>query len=699
MHRITALFLALAMMLCSFVPSTQGYSLLYTDASATTQIRWPTTTIQIALSTSLNSPPPNIKAGSDVVGAAQRALARWSQATGIQFNVTTGGPEAIGQDGVSVITVSQANASQFSGGTEPQGRARIFYNPANGLITEADVAINPNSGVQFSTDGTNNTFDLESTFMHEIGHLLGLEHSGIVGATMQPRQSLNGYYSLPAFTMRTLSDDDRAGARAIYFRSAAGTVGGTATLRGTVTHASSGSAAFGAHVWLEEVATGRAVAGNIAISNGAYRIDGIAPGRYRVIVEQLDEPVAASQIASRTGAYTGLQNAQIPFRTTEAGEVTLLADEDRTFNIAVGNQPFINPTQLGVNNFISSVPVPLAPGTYTFFVAGDNLTQSQISQTGVQITSPFFSVNQSSVSYQTIPFNGTQLPLISFQAILNPDAPSGDYSIRVQANSGEVAYITGGLAVENPSVPNPIDNNGFFVRQHYLDFLDREPEPEGFNYWLNILNGCGTDRSCLNRVRVEISSRFFAELEFQRTGYYVMRLYRAAYGQFPNYQQFIADRRQVQNNEASQRAFAAQFVGRAEFQAKYGALNNQNFVNLLYDTTAGAGSFAAERQAHITALTSGQKTRADVLHEVANLPIFAERTPIYNQAWVRMQYFGYLRRDAEAQGEAYWINVINNQLPNNYQAMICAFLNSAEYQLRFGAQRGRFSETDCGVFY
>jgi subtilisin family serine protease len=250
-----------------------------------------------------------------------------------------------------------------------------------------------------------------------------------------------------------------------------------------------------------------------------------------------------------------------------------------------------------------------------------------------------------------------------------------------------------------PPPANQIDDISFFVRQHYLDFLNREPEQGGFDYWTGLLRGCNGDSNCLNGVRVEISSRFFAELEFQRTGYYVMRLYRASFGRFPNYQEFTADRQLVQNNEASQRAFAAQFIQRNEFQAKYGALNNQNFVNLLYDTTAGAGSFAAERQAHITALTSGQKTRADVLHEVANLPIFAERTPIYNQAWVRMQYFGYLRRDAEAQGEAYWINVINNQLPNNYQAMICAFLNSAEYHGRFGTQRGQFTETSCSRFY
>jgi hypothetical protein len=267
---------------------------------------------------------------------------------------------------------------------------------------------------------------------------------------------------------------------------------------------------------------------------------------------------------------------------------------------------------------------------------------------------------------------------------------------RDRAGNVETGKTVAEATITTPNViGNSIDDISFFVRQHYLDFLEREPEPDGFAYWTNLLRGCNSDRACLNGVRVEISSRFFAELEFQRTGYYVMRLWRASYGNFPNYQQFLADRRQVQNNETSQRAFAAQFVTRQEFLSRYlTTLTAEQFVTQLYET-AGANSSTPERQAHIQALQSGQKTRADILHEVVNLPMFGERTVVYNSAWVRMQYFGYLRRDAEAQGEAYWTDVINNRSPNNYQAMICAFLNSAEYHRRFSEVRGQFTELDC----
>jgi hypothetical protein len=239
---------------------------------------------------------------------------------------------------------------------------------------------------------------------------------------------------------------------------------------------------------------------------------------------------------------------------------------------------------------------------------------------------------------------------------------------------------------------NPIDDNYFFVRQQYLDFLDREPEPEGFNYWTNILNGCGTDPSCLNSVRIEISSRFFIELEFQRTGFYVIRLWQAAYGRFPTFSEFMIDRRQVQNTDESRALFASNFVQRSSFTSIYGGLSNTDYVNKLFDS-AGLTPYGSERAAEIQALNSGTKTRAQVLQDVVEIPEFKNR--YYNLAFIRLQYYGYLRRNADSSGEAYWIDVLTNRSPNNYQAMICAFINSSEYQLRFSQMRGRFNELNC----
>jgi hypothetical protein len=275
-------------------------------------------------------------------------------------------------------------------------------------------------------------------------------------------------------------------------------------------------------------------------------------------------------------------------------------------------------------------------------------------------------------------------------------APGTIYYINVDGYNNEgLGGDTGSIKLNwtqgNCTATNPIDETNSFVRQHYLDFLDREPDAGGFAYWTNILNGCGADADCLNKVRVEISSRFFIELEFQRTGFFVMRLYQASFGQPPNFTQFIADRKNVQNTTESQRQFAAAWVARPAFLTQYPAnLSAQDFVNQLYNM-AGIANPTARADA-INALNNAQKNRADVIFDLVELTEFQNRE--YNPTFVRMQYFGYLRRDIDPSGYNFWINVVNST--NNYRGMICAFVNSSEYQLRFHGTRGRFTELDCG---
>jgi Domain of unknown function (DUF4214) len=180
-------------------------------------------------------------------------------------------------------------------------------------------------------------------------------------------------------------------------------------------------------------------------------------------------------------------------------------------------------------------------------------------------------------------------------------------------------------------------------------------------------------------------------LEFQQTGYFVMRLYKAAYGKFPTFLEFVADRRLVGASTASQLAFAQEFTSRPAFTAIYGNLTNEQFVKLLYDT-ANLKPYTSERAQQVYLLGLG-KSRAQVLQDLVEINEFRIRE--FNPAFVRMMYFGFLRRDAEANGEAYWLNVITNITPNNYRGMICAFLNSAEYHQRFSSVRGRFKEGDC----
>ncbi len=75
------------------------------------------------------------------------------------------------------------------------------------------------------------------------------------------------------------------------------------------------------------------------------------------------------------------------------------------------------------------------------------------------------------------------------------------------------------------TLPNPIDDPQFFVRQHYLDFLGREPDPPGLAFWTNEITSCGADAQCVEVKRINVSAAFFLSIEFQETGYLAYRIY------------------------------------------------------------------------------------------------------------------------------------------------------------------------------
>ncbi|MGI8656674.1 MAG: Calx-beta domain-containing protein, partial [Pyrinomonadaceae bacterium] len=53
---------------------------------------------------------------------------------------------------------------------------------------------------------------------------------------------------------------------------------------------------------------------------------------------------------------------------------------------------------------------------------------------------------------------------------------------------------------------NPIDETRFFVRMQYLDFLAREGDTGGYDYWTQQITQCGTNQQCINAKRVQVSA-------------------------------------------------------------------------------------------------------------------------------------------------------------------------------------------------
>ncbi|HKQ51666.1 MAG TPA: matrixin family metalloprotease [Pyrinomonadaceae bacterium] len=422
----------------------RAYTLQYADASSTVRIKWPGRTITVALSSSLVTPPANIKPGSDVVGAVRRALARWAEVAGVEFVETSSDALSIspsaGGDGVSLITVADTpeNRAVFMN-AERTGRTRIFYDPATGAIAEADVVLNP--AAQFSTDGTPGTYDLEATLTHEVGHVLGLEHSDEAGAAMQPRQGTNGLYEQAAVCPRTLSDDDRAGARALY-----GSPELFGSIAGVVTD-STGARAAGAHVWAEDASTGRVVAGNATLADGTYRIEGLPPGQYHLVTEHASASGHVSEAGFAEGLSNELGDAPSSVSTAETGGQVLVAAGatfQQDFTLGRENST-LRPHVFGSNGHLSTIAVPLVQGRrYTIFVGGQGI--DQIEGSGVTVTSPFIKVNPASLTSQS--GVNYQYPIVSFEVEVGQEAPLGDYTVRLQTKTGEVAYISGGLTID-----------------------------------------------------------------------------------------------------------------------------------------------------------------------------------------------------------------------------------------------------------
>ena len=409
--------------------------------------RWVRNPLIVSFSSSLSSPPPNIKPGSDVLGALRRAFQSWTTAADVQFFEAASSAEMMSPpaegDGVNLISISNANASLFESSDAP-ARTRVFHD-SGGAIVEADIALNP--ATQFSTDGTVGTYDLESTFAHEIGHLLGLEHSAVIGATMQPRQARNGTYDRPAFSQRTLSDDDVTQARSLY-----GPAGASIAGRVVTNTSARARAIFGAHFFAEDVASGRVVASSVSSASGQYRIEGLRAGVYRVFAQPLVGPVTATDMGA-SGRTAGLTETTPAFRSFVASNSTPSLSLNVSSNanlklsfLVVSAPPALTPRLIGMNSELSTAPLPLRAGqTFTIYVAGEGF--DDVSLEGISFSSA--NIRLIPGSLREIAFDVTY-PVIAFEAAVDGRIQPGDYTIRLQSRSGELAFLPGAITIEGP---------------------------------------------------------------------------------------------------------------------------------------------------------------------------------------------------------------------------------------------------------
>src|SRR5205814_10030589 len=157
--------------------------------------------------------------------------------------------------------------------------------------------------------------------------------------------------------------------------------------------------------------------------------------------------------------------------------------------------------------------------------------------------------------------------------------------------------------------------------------------------------------------------------------------------------------------DATKPAFLQDFVSRSEFtsQASFApGVAAATYVDALF-ANSGVTPTASERSAAISAYGSGDTAgRAAALKSVIESGSVFNK--LYNDAFVLMQYYGYLRRnpddapDNNFSGYDFWLSKLNSvSLPgedmrDDSQAltrvrraeMVRAFIESIEYRQRFG---------------
>ncbi|HVQ39504.1 MAG TPA: Calx-beta domain-containing protein [Pyrinomonadaceae bacterium] len=289
------------------------------------------------------------------------------------------------------------------------------------------------------------------------------------------------------------------------------------------------------------------------------------------------------------------------------------------------------------------------------------------------------------------------------------------------ATVGNLSSSTLQIIDDSPeSTTNPILDARNFVRQQYHDFLNREPDQPGWDYWTDNITRCNeparrpagqTVDQCIDKQRETTSAAFFLSPEFQYTGLYVYSVYKGSLGRMPNFLELMRDVQQVSRGivvgnslsgtiiEQNRAQYETEFINRADFVSIYVLLDNQGYVDKLFQTT-GVTVSAADKQALVNGLNGAMETRATVLHKVTNgtrviaegqVDIIAAYGKAFSDsqftpAFVQMEYLGYLRRNSDAAGFIFWRDKMNSFGGDFLKAeMVKSFLMSPEYLQRFAA--------------
>jgi hypothetical protein len=265
-----------------------------------------------------NVPNPDTS-DNDAIIAAQKT---WNQISTDYFAFATptiGTGTALNQtDGKNSIFFDETGGT-FGAGSSAIAATFLNIDGPTGVISDADLVFNGTLTFSTSTPATpTGAFDIQGIATHELGHVTGLDHAGIVSSVMFPVGADGEQFQ------RSIAPDDQLGDSTVYPETAAGTGiaglqagdGDLALATGSITgsvRTSGGLAVPGTHV-VALNPTGIALVSDISRLDGSYTLPVLPPGNYQVYAEPLDG-VTVEQDMSQSDSM----NAFTAFVTTFVG--------------------------------------------------------------------------------------------------------------------------------------------------------------------------------------------------------------------------------------------------------------------------------------------------------------------------------------------------------------------------------------------
>jgi matrixin/IPT/TIG domain-containing protein len=358
--------------------------------------------------------------GTAVGDAAERAFRQWNQAknSGLDYQRLSDTELADYRAKTHLVYYDDNNSSGFF----PQGSGivaitPIIYNTGDGSMIDADIIFN-GSSFRFTMEGDSGAFDLQDVLTHEIGHMGGLDHSPVHGATMWPFVTPNQWLH------RSLTEDDLSAAIV------AARVGGITQMRGQLLDAS-GAAIRGGAVGAIRVDDGRLVASALSDSSGNWVIKGMPAGSYYLYAYPVegymnqnnftgDSPVDTDFGVTFYGSFLNPQSYVLnPGSATQSGSLTTAPD-------AAVRDSFRHATiiEQGQSKQVS--------------VFGSNFLANQ---TDLVEFSPFL----------TLTGQLSNSGMASARVVVAPNCPVGSYDLFLSLANGEIEVVPGALNVVAPA--------------------------------------------------------------------------------------------------------------------------------------------------------------------------------------------------------------------------------------------------------